>query len=118
MIRRVRARWTGTVLVCAKCEKKLGGGFGEGGREPLSKLLKRLAGGKGPKARFGVVSSKCLKLCPKRAVAVVDAARPRDWLVVAPGTSVAEVAAELGMVEPTGGAPVGAELADRSAELP
>jgi len=102
MIRRARARWRGVLLVCAKCEKKLGGGFGPKGRDDLSALLRERAGGKGGKARFGVVSSRCLKLCPKRAVAVVDAARPKEWLVVEPGTPVAAVEAELGWLdEPT-----------------
>ena len=98
MIVSLPARWRGAVLVCAKCEKKLGkGGFGAAGKNRLSKLLrKRAGGGKGRKAALGVVSSGCLKVCPKGAVTVVDGARPRDWLIVSAGTAVEEVEARLG----------------------
>lgn len=100
MIRTARARWQGVALVCARCEKKLNGGFGEDGTQSLSKLLRRMVGGgKGGKARFGVVSTKCLKACPKRAVAVVDPMRPRDWLIVDAGTPVEAVAERLGLRE-------------------
>lgn len=103
MIRLMRARWRACVLVCAKCEKKLGGeGFGEDGDRRLSRLLRKAAGGKGAKAVFGVASVGCLKACPKRAVTVVDAARPGEWLIVSAGTAVAEVLAGLGL--PPGGA--------------
>jgi predicted metal-binding protein len=85
-----KARWGGVLLVCAKCEKKLDNrGFGPDGRERLSRVLKHEAGGKGPKAPFGVVSTRCLKLCPKKAVTVVDGAQPGRWLVVAPGDDLA-----------------------------
>ena len=98
MRRSVPARWRAAVLVCAKCEKKLGGGFGADGRQRLSRLLrKRAGGGKGRKADLGVIETKCLKLCPKRAVTVVDGARPEAWLVVRAGTPVEQVEAELGL---------------------
>jgi hypothetical protein len=92
VIRPVRAGWTGAVLVCGKCSKKLGGGFGKGGRVSLAKALRKDLGiNKGRKAALGVVETKCLGVCPKNAVMVVDAARPDRWLVVPAGTDVAEV---------------------------
>lgn len=98
MIRAYRSRWRATVLVCARCEKKLGGGFGPEGKHRLSRLLrKRAGGGKGRKASLGVIATKCLKLCPKRAVTVVDGARPGEWLVVAAGTPIGEVELRLGL---------------------
>ncbi|UAK26253.1 hypothetical protein [Sphingomonas nostoxanthinifaciens] len=97
MIRHASARWRAAILVCAKCEKKLGGrGFGPDGRKPLSKVLRKHAGGgKGRKASIGVMQTKCLKICPKNAVTVVDGARPRDWLIVAAGTPIEDVEAAL-----------------------
>jgi predicted metal-binding protein len=92
-----KSGWAKVVLVCAKCTRKVGGGFGEGGGRSLAKELRR-AVGKGRKARAGVVEVKCLKLCPKRAVVVVDAAHPRDWLVVPAGEPVEAVAARLGLI--------------------
>ena len=95
---RIRAQWERAILVCAKCEKKLGGGFGADGRHPLSKCLaKRNGGGRGRKARLGVVATRCLKVCPKGAVTVVDAGRPRDWLIVPKGTPLEEVEGMLGL---------------------
>jgi len=93
----VRSHWSSTVLVCAKCSKKLDGGFGDEGKTPLAKALKRLGGGKKRKARFGVIETKCLGICPKRAVTVVDAAHPGLWLIVEEGTEMAVVAERLGL---------------------
>jgi len=98
----VRARWRASLLICAKCEKKLGKkGFGADGRQRLSKLLRqRLGGGKGRKAEAGITLVKCLKICPKGGVTVVDGARPRDWLIVQAGTPIEQVEARLGLTEP------------------
>ncbi len=97
MIRMAKSRWTGVVLVCGKCSKKIDGGFGDDGRASLAKALRQRAG-KGRKATHGVIETKCLKLCPKRAVALVDAACPERWLVVDAGESIDAVAIRIGMV--------------------
>jgi predicted metal-binding protein len=92
----VEARWRGALLVCAKCSKKLGGGFGKDGRKPLAKALRRYLGlGKGRKAALGVLEVKCLGVCPRRAVVVVNAAAPDRWRLIAPGTDLGAVAALL-----------------------
>ena len=71
-----KSGWQGVVLVCGKCSRKLGG-------KPLAKTLRRRIG-KGRKAAAGVVEVKCLKLCPKGAVTVIDSRRPTEWLIVRP----------------------------------
>ncbi len=92
----VRSDWSTAILVCAKCSKKLGGGFGEKGRLPLVKALRKHLGlGKGRKARAGVVEVKCLGICPKGAVAVVDTARLAQWTLVPAGANLDEVQANL-----------------------
>lgn len=93
----VRSHWRATVLVCAKCSKKLDGGFGEKGRTPLAKLLRKLGGGKKRKAAFGVIETRCLGVCPKGAVTVIDAAHPGRWLLIEQGAPVAEVVDRLGL---------------------
>jgi predicted metal-binding protein len=95
MIRRAKSQWEATVLVCGKCSKKVGGGFGPKGKTPLAKALRRIFG-KGRKASVGVVETKCLGLCPKNAVTLVDGGRPGEWLVVTPDEDVEGVAARLG----------------------
>ena len=91
----VRSNWSATILVCGKCSKKLGGGFGDKGRTPLAKLLKTLGGGKKRKAGFGVIETRCLGVCPKGAVTVIDAAHPGKWMLVEEGAPVDEVAERL-----------------------
>ena len=92
----VRARWSGAVLVCGKCSKKLGGGFGDKGRTPLAKALRAEPGfGKGRKASVGVVETKCLGICPKKAVMLIDSRRPDVWRIVREGADVEALADEL-----------------------
>ncbi|HWI84749.1 MAG TPA: hypothetical protein VNT42_00295 [Sphingomonas sp.] len=97
MILDLPARWRAAILVCSKCEKKLGKkGFGTKGKQRLSKLLRKRAGdGKGRKAKVGVISTGCLKVCPRYAVTVVDGARPREWMIVQTGTPIEQVEARL-----------------------
>lgn len=103
---RVRSQWSTAVLVCAKCSKKLDGGFGPKGKTHLAKALRRQAGGgRKRKDAAGIVEVKCLGVCPAGAVTVVNGARAREWLLVRRGADVAEVAAALGLTDP-----------DRSAE--
>lgn len=96
---RARANWSNTVLVCAKCSKRLGGGFGPKGRQPLGKALRKHLGlGKGRKAAAGVVDVKCLGVCPRGGVTMVNAAASREWLIVPAGADLDEVAREAGLV--------------------
>ena len=98
---RVRSHWSTAVLVCAKCSKKLDGGFGPKGKTRLAKALRKEIGGpKGRKGAAGIVEVKCLGVCPSGAVTVVNGAAAREWLLVPRGADVAAVAAELGLTEP------------------
>ncbi|MHA6722915.1 (2Fe-2S) ferredoxin domain-containing protein [Sphingomonas sp. RS2018] len=95
MIRHLRSDWSDTIVVCGKCSKKLDGGFGAKGRQSLAKALRKLVSAKkGRKAAIGIVESKCLGVCPKRAVVV---ARAGEWLLVPEGTDVERVAEGLGL---------------------
>jgi predicted metal-binding protein len=94
-MKHVPARWQGAVLVCARCQKRSNARFGPD-RRPLAKALARaLGGGRKRKAAFGVVPVKCLGLCPRAGVVVVDTARPDDWLVVEAGHDLDALAARL-----------------------
>lgn len=95
----IRSNWSRTVLVCAKCSKRLGGGFGPKGKQPLGKALRKHLGlKKGRKAAAGVVDVRCLGVCPRGAVTVVDAASSGEWLLVSEGADLDTVARELGLL--------------------
>ena len=90
--RQVRSDWQGAILVCGKCSKKIDGGFGKKGRTSLAKALRKvMALGKGRKARGGVVETRCLGVCPKRAVVVIDTRAPDRWLIVPAGADAQSV---------------------------
>ena len=94
----IRSNWANAVLVCAKCSKKLDGGFGPKGKTSLAKALRKYLGlKKGRKAGAGIVEVKCLGVCPRGAVTVVNGAASRDWLLVGEGADVSQVARELGL---------------------
>lgn len=96
----VRSNWSNTVLVCAKCSKRVGGGFGPKRRTALSKALrKHLHLKKGRKGAAGVVEVKCLGICPRDAVVVVNGAEPRTWHLVRPGSDLDAVAASVGLTD-------------------
>lgn len=95
-LKRVRSDWQGAVLVCGKCSKKLDGGFGAKGRTSLAKVLRKILGlKKGRKAALGVVETRCLGVCPRDGVVMIDGRTPDAWLVVPRGADVAELAARL-----------------------
>ena len=87
----VETSWQDVVIVCAKCSKKLGGGFGPDGDESLARALKRELRATERRQSVRVVESKCLGLCPNGAVTVVPGRRPGAMLVIPEGTSAAEV---------------------------
>jgi predicted metal-binding protein len=95
---RVQSNWSNAVLVCAKCSKKLDGGFGPKGKQSLGKALrKQLHLKKGRKAAAGIVEVKCLGVCPRGAVTVVNGAASREWLLVPADADLDTVAGELGL---------------------
>ena len=92
----IASDWRGAILVCGKCSKKVGGGFGGNGRTQLAKALRKaMRLGKGRKAALGVVETKCLGICPKRAVMMIDTRMPHRWRVVPAGAPIGPLVEEL-----------------------
>ena len=77
------------VLVCRKCSKKLGGGFGPDQDEPLGRALKQMLRQTGRRRAMRVVETKCLGLCPRGAVTLLRGSRPGEMLAVPGGTDAA-----------------------------
>ena len=99
-IREISAKWDDVLLVCRKCGKKVGGGFGKDGEQRLEKALKSQLKGKG---RHKVVTVPCLGLCPKNAVCLVQASAPGTVHLVKPDTPVEEVVEALAPPPPRPG---------------
>lgn len=88
------------MLVCAKCSKRVAGGFGPKGRTPLAKALrKHLDLKKGRKGEAGIVEVRCLDVCPRDAVVVVNGSASPVWHLVRPGTDLDEIATSIGLAE-------------------
>lgn len=104
LLKTVRSDWSHTLLICAKCSKKIGGGFGPGGKTPLAEALrKELRIGRGRKAAIGIIEVKCLKVCPKHAVTVIDSRDNAHWKIVQAGAAIDTV---IDALELNGSAPV------------
>ena len=94
--RTIPSNWQGAIIVCRKCSKKLGGGFGPKGKQSLAKALrKEKQSKKGRKGSFGVVEVGCLGFCPRGAVTLIDGAQPGRWLLVPEGADVGALAERL-----------------------
>ena len=95
MKQRVRSNWRHALLVCAKCSKKLDGGFGPK-QQKLAKALRReLQAKKGRKSHTGVVEVPCLDVCPKGGVVVVDTRCLNVWRIVRPEAKLAQIVEEI-----------------------
>ena len=98
LTRPIKSGWERTILVCSKCSKRLEGGFGKKDKQSLAKALRRYLGIKRwRKARYGIVEVKCLGVCPRGGVTLVDAADPSAWRIVPVGADVPALAAQLGL---------------------
>ena len=87
--------FTQVVLVCRKCSKKLGGGYGPDGEDSLARALKAELRETGRRRAVRVIETKCLGLCPKGAVTVLPAGAPGSLLSVPKATPAAEILARL-----------------------
>ncbi len=97
-IRTVPTPATTLVAICKKCGKKVGGGFGDGGKKSLAKaLVRHLDLPKWKRSPIRIVETGCMKLCPRRAVAVTTSNNPGLVYVVPEETPVIDIATQLGL---------------------
>jgi len=82
-------------MVCGKCSRKLGGGFGKKGKHGLADILKDAAKAAGQRRALRVLEVGCLGLCPKRGVSAISGARPDEVMVVPAGAEGASVLARM-----------------------
>ena len=93
-----KTRWKDVVLVCRKCSKRLGGGFGPDGDKSLKKALRKyFKSTGGSEAELTVRHTDCFDVCPDGAVVAVNASNPKALLIVPAGADLFEVKARLGL---------------------
>ncbi|KAK0341998.1 hypothetical protein LTR94_024070 [Friedmanniomyces endolithicus] len=100
-IKSAKTEWRDVILVCRKCSKKLGGGYGPDGDLTLKKALRKYLhlkkGKKGRKAGLTVTGADCFDICPKNAVVCVNTAQPKKLLIIPSGADLFEVKTRLGL---------------------
>jgi len=84
----VQTGWTDILLICRKCSKKLGGGFGPDGRDTLRRAARHALRESGQRGQVGLIETGCFGICPKRAVVIARASAPGTLTIVPAGTSV------------------------------
>ena len=78
--------WDAIILMCGKCARKLDGGYGHKGRETLRSVLRGEIRAAEAGTRPRVIETRCLGVCPKDAVAALNAGRPGVLLTIPTGT--------------------------------
>jgi hypothetical protein len=95
-IRKILTKHEEVILVCRKCSKKIGGGFGPDGDMRLDKAMRReLELGKGRKSRIRFVRVPCFDICAKNAVTVMKGSEPESFYVIPRGEALKKIAGML-----------------------
>jgi predicted metal-binding protein len=87
--------WKTVLLTCGKCSRKLNGGFGPKGRDTLKSQLRLALTARGHRREVRIIESRCLGICPKKAVTALNAASPGRILIVRKKTKASEAIAWL-----------------------
>lgn len=78
--------WKTVILLCGKCARKLDGGFGPKGKDTLRGTLRSALKEHGCRRQVRIIESRCIGICPKKAVTALNASRPGTVLTVPTGT--------------------------------
>lgn len=92
--------WQQIVIVCAKCTRKLDGGFGKKRKHTLRSFLRRALRDAGRRREVRVVETECFGLCPKHAVTMVTSRAPGELVAIPEGTASETVLQRLGVPPP------------------
>jgi predicted metal-binding protein len=94
----VRSRstpWNTVILLCGKCARKMKGGYGRKGKEMLRTALRAELKAKGYRRGVRVIETRCMGICPKKAVTALNASRPGRMLTIPKGTGADKALAQL-----------------------
>jgi hypothetical protein len=94
----IRARptpWETIILLCRKCARKMDGGYGTNGKETLGTALREAFREKGHRRDVRIIETRCMDVCPKKAVTALNANRPDRIMTIPKGTAATEVMEQL-----------------------
>jgi predicted metal-binding protein len=82
--------WQSIILLCGKCARKLDGGYGPKKDSTLRSALRMALKDAGHRRDVRIIETRCLGICPKKAVTAVNASRPGTIFVIPVSTPPAE----------------------------
>jgi predicted metal-binding protein len=85
-----RTPWQSIILLCGKCARKLDGGYGPNRDATLRSTLRMALKDAGHRRDVRIIETRCMGLCPKKAVTAINASRPGTIFVVPVSTPPAE----------------------------
>ena len=80
----VETGWQEALVVCRKCQKRMGDAFGTDRDQPFRKAVREALKASGRRGRVGLVQAGCFGVCPKRGVTLMRSSRPDELVVVTP----------------------------------
>ncbi len=83
--------WQVILLLCGKCARSLDGGYGADGDETLRTALRAALKKAGRHKEVRIIETRCMGICPKSAVAALNASAPGRIHTIPIGTPIAEV---------------------------
>jgi hypothetical protein len=83
--------WKTVLLTCGKCARKIDGGYGPKGKDSLRKALRIGLKDACHGRDIRVIEMRCMGICPKKAVTVMNASRPATIATVPKGTGMDQV---------------------------
>ena len=81
--REIRTRptpWQSIILLCGKCARKLDGGYGPNKGATLRSALRVALKDAGRRRDVRIIETRCMGICPKKAVTALNASRPGQSL--------------------------------------
>jgi predicted metal-binding protein len=74
--------WKTFLLLCGKCARKMDGGYGPKGKDTLRSALRTELSAKGLRRQVRIIETRCMGVCPKRAVTALNASQPGTILTL------------------------------------
>jgi predicted metal-binding protein len=87
--------WKTVLLVCGKCTRKMDGGYGPKGKDTLRSVLRSRLADSGRRRQIQVIETRCMDICPKKAVTALNTENPGTILTIPRKTCADEVLARL-----------------------